>query len=373
MITIKNCLKSVGVSIVIFCSSFLTFLFQNYRLDLIKIDASTLDSSERALYDATIVQSNLMLAISGGVLTLFAVVTLFFSISRFISDNQANMGILKALGYKKKEIAFQFCKFSLNVLLGSVIAFLAFLAFSSIFYQEMNKDRVLPEVTFSIHIGLTLIAIFVPFILFSGISYLIAYIKLGAKPLSMIKGEVNKKSRKTKEKSTFIKTLKSSILFSHISLILFVGFAALCFGASVQMSFSMNQLGTSPLFFWLMFGIGFLLGVSILYLAFTFTFNGNKKYVVLLKAYGYSSKEIIATLYGGYTIITIIGFVVGTFYQYGLIKIMVGIFSKSTPLTYTYSFPGLGYTLLIFVPLYLLLHFWFFRRVNHLSLKETLS
>lgn len=158
-----------------------------------------------------------------------------------------------------------------------------------------------------------------------------------------------------------------------MSLIVFVAFASLCFGAAVQMSFSLDQLNLSHFFFWMLLGIGLLLGVSILYLAFGFAYTENKEYISLMKAYGYSDSEAIRTMYGGYAYVTVIGFIVGTVYQYGLTYLVINLFSETVELEYTYSFSGLLYTLAIFIPVYLLINLYFYLKLKKLPIKEALS
>lgn len=372
MIGIKNILKSFGSTIVVFCAAFITYLFQSFRLDLNKLNVNDLSELQKSLYNAQITQSNIMLAITGGVLGSFAVITLFFSISRYIKENQANMGILKAMGYERKKIAIAFTKFAINALLASLLAILIGALLQSTFYKEMSNNQILLNISMSFHPILSLIILILPALVFTGFAYLIAYLKLSRKPLDMIKGSKNKKAKMIKEKKTFLKTLKSTVFKNHISLVIFVGFASLCFGASVQMSFSLDQLDTSPFFFWMMLIIGILLGVTILYLAFSFTYSENKEYVSLMKGYGYSDVEIIKVLYGGYIYVTVIGFAVGTVYQYGLFQLLLNVFAETTDISFSFSFAGLGYTLLIFVPTYLLINVYFYYKLQRLSIKDAL-
>lgn len=372
MIRLKNVCKAFGGAIVIFCAAFIVYLFQSFRMDLLKLDSSQLSAAQKALYDAQITQSNMMLAIASGILGLFAVVTLFFSISNYIKDNQQNMGILKAMGYERKRIAIEFTKFATNAFLGSLLAVVAGVIFQPLFYQEMTKDAILPDITPSFHPLLALLLLVLPGLIFGIAAYMIAFCKLSRKPLEMIKGGKSTRTKRMKDKKTFLQTLKYAMLKNHISLIIFVGFASLCFGATVQMSFSLDQLNASSFFFWMMFGIGLLLGVSILYLAFGFAYTENKEYVSLMKAYGYYDKEAIQTMYGGYVYVTIIGFIIGTVYQYGLICLMINLFSETMQLEYTFSFSGLAYTLLIFVPVYLLINLYFYFKLKKLPIKEAL-
>lgn len=372
MIRFKNVLKGFGGAIVIFCAAFIVYLFQGFRLDLLKLDVGQFSTAQKALYDAQITQSNLMLAISTGILGVFAVITLFFSISKYIKDNQQNMGILKAMGYERKQIAIEFTKFSFNAFLGSLLAIAAGVIFQPLFYREMTKDAILPAITPSFHPLFVLILLIVPGVIFGIAAYFIAYRKLAKRPLEMIRGGKSKRTKKLKEKKTFLKTLKHAMLKNHISLIVFVGFASLCFGATVQMSFSLNQLHVSSFFFWMMFGIGLLLGSSILYLAFSFAYTENREYVSLMKAYGYHDREALQTMYGGYALVTVLGFLIGTVYQYGLICLMIDLFSETMLIAFTFHPSGLVYTLLIFIPMYLLINLHFYFKLKKLPIKDAL-
>lgn len=372
MIRIKSIIKAFGGTIVVFCACFVTYLFQSLRLDLQKLDISEFSAEQKSLYDAQINQSNIMLAVALGILGTFAVITLFFSISKYIKENQQNMGILKAMGYKRERIAVEFTKFSINAFLGALLAIIFGVLFQKIFYQEVFANSVLPTLSVSYSPILLLTILLIPSLVFAVAAFLIAFIKLSRRPLEMIKGGKTRHNRTIKEKKTYLKTLRSTMLKNHISLVIFVGFAALCFGASVQMSFSLNQFDTSPLFFWMMFLIGLLLGVSILYLAFGFTYSENREYISLMKGYGYYDKEIIKCLYGGYLLVSVIGFVIGTFYQFGLLKLIILVFGDSVEAEYNFSFLGLLYTLLIFIPIYLLINGYYFWKLKKSSIRDAL-
>jgi len=59
---------------------------------------------------------------------------------------------------------------------------------------------------------------------------------------------------------------------------------------------------------------GHISGSVTLLLALTFIVSKNKKYLAILKAYGYTDGECTKAIFGGYRIVTYIGFAIGTVY-----------------------------------------------------------
>ncbi|MBO5525251.1 MAG: FtsX-like permease family protein [Clostridia bacterium] len=371
MITIKDLRKAFGLSFVVLCAVYLGALFESFRLDQLELDPSAFDELAKALYEAQLAQAKMMNIIALGVIGAFAVVTLVFSVSKYVDDNRANMGILKAIGYTDFQISVKFVLFGLNALVGGLVGYLACLATVPAFYAEMNEGSGYPAVTFSFRLSVPLFYVVVPAVAFSLLGVLFAYRKLKRSPLDLIRGtERQGKTKKMKEGKTFLSTLRKTVLFRHGSLILFVGFAALCFGGTVQMSFSMDGFGVSPMFFWMMFLIAILLGVSVLYLAFSFLFQANKEYVSLLKAFGYSDAECVKALFGGYVSVSVIGFAVGTVYQIGIIYLIIELFKDVAELTYTFSVNGFFIALGLFVFTFAVIALYFFKKLKLLTLKK---
>lgn len=370
MVSIKTTLKSYGVIIICFCTIFLETLFLSYKLDLKELDPTLFTQLQLDIYNAQVSMCNMMNLISIFILGLFSFVLLFFSIERYIEENKQNMGVLKAIGYTNNKLSLSLMKYSIPVFIGSLLGYIIALLFSKLFYNTMNKDHVYPDVSFSFNIYLCLILILTLAILTLIFAYLVGRIKLKMSPLDMINQvKKSKKGKMIKEKKTFLTEVRSTMLKNNIPLILFVGFATLCFSATIQMSFSIyNQANTSPLFFWMMFLIGILLGITIMILAFRFIFTNNKKHLSILKAYGYENKECYYAIYGGYLIVAIISFIIGTIYQAILMSIMFKIFSSAYEIKYHFDFLALIYSLIIFIITYISINVYYYNRISKLKL-----
>lgn len=371
MIKTVTTLKSYGVILICFCAVLLETLFLSFGLDLGKLDVSNFDATQLAFYDAQMTVCKMMNIITTGILGLFSFVLLFFSIERYIDENKANMGVLKALGYGNNRIAIGFIKFFIPVFIGCLAGYLAALSFKNVFYKTMNEDNFLPDVVFQFRISILLIDTLVPSLLVIIFSYIVARLKLNKSPLDMIneKEKTSKRKRLTKQRDNFLHELRNTALKNHIILIIFVGFAVLCFSATLQMSFSLlKQANTSYIFFWMCFLIGLLLGVTILFLAFKFVFKGNKKYMAMLKAYGYNDKECYYAMYGGYHIVSIISFIIGTIYCGVLMSIMFSVFTEAYGIEYKFDYLGLVYTFLIFAFFYVICNIMYFKKISKLEL-----
>lgn len=370
MITFKKTLSSIGVITICFCAMFLETLFISYKLDVEKLDISTLNEAQMAFYDAQVSMCTMMNLISLGILGLFSFVLLFFSIARYIEENRANMGVLKAMGYSSNHLALGMMKYALPTLVGCLFGYLGALAFSKLFYETMNADHIIPDFSFSFNLLIFICIVIIPALLVLLFSYLVSLLKVKGNPMEMInQNEKVKKGKIVKESGDFIKELKGTILKNHISLIIFVAFAVLCFSSAIQMSFTMyHEANTSPLFFWMMFSIGLLLGITIIILAFRFVFKGNLKYLSILKAYGYKDKECYQAMYGGYHLVAIISFIIGTIYQVLLLSSMFKAFSGTYAIEYKFDFLGLLYTVIIFLVVYIATNIYYYKNINKLKL-----
>jgi hypothetical protein len=354
MVSIKSTLKSVGVILICFCAIFLETLFISYRADIQSLDTSVFNEIQMNFYNAQVSMCNMMNIISLGILGLFSFILLFFSIERYIDENKANMGVLKALGYTKNKIAVSLMKFAIPTFVGCLLGYLVALIFSKLFYTTMNADHLVPDFSFTFRPLFFVGLIFIPTILVIGFSFEVGRLKLKGSPLDMInQREKNKKTKMVKENGSFLKELRSTMLKNHLTLIIFVAFATLCFSANVQMAFTMyHEANTSVLFFWMILGIGLLLGVTIMILAFRFVFQGNKNYMAMLKAYGYQDKECYYALYGGYPLVSFFSFLFGTAYQAILMSFMFKEFTSTYGIEYSFDFYALAYSLVIFILVY---------------------
>lgn len=371
MLQVKETFKSVGILLICFCIVFLETLFFSYSRDLKGLDSSLLSIEQHALYDAQTSLCLMMHVISFCILGGFGFVLLFFSIERYIEENKQNMGLLKALGYHNQEIARSFSKFAIPTFMGCSAGYLIAFAFSKLFYQEMNGD-ILPDFTFQFHLDIFLLLIFIPTILVLFFSLLIAFIKLRKPALDMINDlERNQKSKASKEMSSYLKQLKRTILKNHKLLVFFEAFSVICFASCIQMSFTMkSQADTSILLFWMMFGIGVLLGITILFLAFKFIYKDNIKYILILKAYGYTNKECRNAFYSSYHVVSLIAFIIGTVYQIGLLSFMFRVFSKTIEIKYRFDWLGFLYSILIFCAVYACIFVYYHFKIKQMRLNQ---
>lgn len=136
-------------------------------------------------------------------------------------------------------------------------------------------------------------------------------------------------------------------------LVFFIIFASFCFSAMTQMSFSMRDL-SSEMMGVMMLVIGLVLAFTTLFLAITTVINGNTKTIAMMRVFGYSQKECCRAILGGYRPLSYIGFIIGTVYQYGLLRLMVDIVFKDVEgvPTYKFDFPTMLISLACFIMIY---------------------
>lgn len=379
MITVKDVFKLIGVVIITFCAVFICTLFLNYNLDLKAIE-HLLTEHQYNIYKAKIIMGNAIAVACGGVLGATTVVILIFAIKHYIDTNKPNMGILKALGHSNLRIASSFYIFGVSVLLGTATAFVSAYAFMPVMYDALDSASELPNVIISFHTSLLFALVIIPSIFVAIISIIYAFIKLNHSPLQLINGieniKVNKRIAKIQQGKTrdisFLRELKTTTLFKNLVLLFFVGFAGFGFSAQIQMSFSMEKLNAGVLFTVILVIIGIILGLVTLLIALSSVVDSNKKYISLLKAYGYTSNECNSSLLGGYRISAYIGFAIGTIYQYVLIKQMVKIFSGTYDMNLEVSFNVSAFfiTLMLFVAAYEIIMLFYQKYIEKISLRE---
>ena len=375
VINIKDLRKLSVVSIISFCAVLVTSLFVNFYLDLQSIEVEKLSLIAKAYYDAQVLIAKFVSLVSGGVLSLLAVLLLFFYIKQFIDNHKEELGILKALGYHNFELAKHFWIFSCSVFLGSLLGFASSFFFMKDFYDLRNQKDLLPNIEIHFHWQLFLAMVILPTLLFAllGIGY--ALIKLKQPSLYLLKrlelAQVKQKHPKTKAKKPFLKELGAAYFYKRKLLIFFVIFAAFSFAAMMQLSLGMKDFidGTIQV---MMMGIGVLLSLSILLLCLGTVVQENKASLALMKAFGYSQKECSLVILTRYRLVAYLGFVLGTVYQYGLMKLLLKVIVKDAQGVPDYSFDVHNFliTFLAFVILYELLVTYYFKAIRRMTLKE---
>ena len=375
MIKAKDTLKMLGVILLTFGASIVSSLFLNYYLDLSSIEVP--QSLElQIIYEGQLSMSKITVACAGGVLGLIAVIVLLFSIKRYVDENQANMGILKAMGYSEKALSASFLKFGYPVFAGTFSGYTLGIIIAPMFYSSMNEYEEL-SAKLTPKLWLPIIMVAGVSIIFSILSYYYARLKLRKSPLDMIKGTQDRRVKRhaslSKRKSLpFIKELRRSMRISHPVLSLFVGIASWGFSAMFQMAFTMMSIAMSDIAPIISSSVGIMMGFVTLIIAADFVLSTNRKYISLMKAYGYSEKECNKSLLGGYRPIAWIGFALGGPYQYYFMKFMVSLFAGAYDVEVKYHFQGFIITLVLFVLCYEGVMMYYGRKVSKVSLKETM-
>lgn len=379
MITIKQNIKLIGVIILCFCAIFICTAFMNYAIDLNAIDSSELDEMAKIIFDGQKVMSSVIVACAGGVMGAIAFIVLLFTIGRLINENQPSMGVLKALGHSEHKIALNFLKFGLSVFVGCALGFAGGYAFSPFMYSIFNNGE-LPNVALKFHLSVLVFLVLLPSVVFTAVAYLYALIKLKKPPLEMIyevkKAKIGRLSAKLQSKvkqKPFLKDFKRSILLNNLTLIFFVGIAGFGFSAQIQIAFLMQKVNMDATFSAINLVIGAAMGLVTLILALSYVLNSNKKYVAMLKAYGYSDAECGGALFGGYRIVSYIGFAIGTVYQYFFMKLMVSLFAGAYDVELNFNVIGFFITVGAYLICYEVILLFYKRRISNIPLKEIMQ
>lgn len=144
----------------------------------------------------------------------------------------------------------------------------------------------------------------------------------------MLKEMSNKtKKRKANSKSKergFMAEMRSVSRRSNKILVFFIMFASLCFASISQASFAIKDYSSDMMGFMILF-IGLTLSITMMIIAVSTVINENKRSIAMMRAFGYSDSECYNSVLGCYRPLAYIGFVIGTGYQYCLMKLMIDI------------------------------------------------
>ena len=373
IVSIKDALKFVGISIVACCGVFVCTLFLNYNIDLPKVKDAINTQAGIAMYEAHVSMGKAIVGISGGCLVVTAALMLLFYIKNYIDSHGRELGILKALGYSDGKIALRFWVFGLCTFVGAAVGFAAAYAFMPRFYKVQNADALFPPLSVGFHPWLLVLLVLLPSAAFAVLAVLYALFRLKTTALALMKGADSLKVRRYEGKGErpFLSDLKRSVLKSKKAPVFFVAFSAFCFSAMTQMSISMLDLASATMGAMILV-IGLILAYMTLFMSLTSAVKENAPYVALLGAFGYTEKERNSAVLGGYRFVSYIGFVFGTLYQYILLKIMVVfVFSDIAGMPdYSFDFVALAISVAAFVLSYELVMLFYSRRISKLSLKQ---
>lgn len=385
VISLKDSLKLLGIFIMSCCAVTVCALFFNYNMDLAELEPQISDSMVRVFYDAQVMTGKVVIAVCGGCLLVTTVILLFFYIRNYIDTHKKELGILKALGYSNFKIAGSFWVFGLSVLIGTAAGYGIALILMPGFYRVQNKEKILPEFSMHFHPLPALCLTVLPAALFALLSVLYSYRKLGMPVLELLREKTAVKVRKKKEgkkagkespaqkELPFLRELQRSALGASPALVFFIGFAAFCYSSMMQMSSSMDELA-SAFMAAMMIIIGIVLACTSLFLAITSVVNGNKKTIAMLRVFGYSEKACSSSILGGYRPVAYIGFVIGTIYQYMLLKIMVTVVFADVDMVpeYNFDFKAFVIVLVSFAVLYELVMWRYTEKLKKVSIKEVM-
>ena len=377
LIGIKNVSKLIGISIIACCAVLVCTMFLNFYFDIQLIENEITSELSMIFYNAQVSTAKVVCLVSGGCLLLTSVVMLFFYIKHYIDTHKKELGILKALGYSNLKIAKNFWVFGISAFIGTAVGFGGAFLIMPWFYALQNEDKILPEITINFHSSLLLYFVVLPTVCFAVLSIFYAWYKLKKPVLLLLKDNlqaVSKTPRYRIEKSkeiSFIDDLKRNTLKSKKTLVFFIIFASFCFSAMTQMSFSMKDL-SSEMMGVMMLVIGLVLAFTTLFLAITTVINGNTKTIAMMRVFGYSQKECCRAILGGYRPMSYIGFVIGTVYQYGLLRLMVDVVFKDmegVPI-YKFDFPSMLISLAVFIFVYEMTMYIYSEKIKEISVKE---
>lgn len=377
LIGIKNVSKLIGISIIACCAVLVCTMFLNFYFDIQLIEKEITSELSMVFYNAQVSTAKVVCLVSGGCLLLTSVVMLFFYIKHYIDTHKKELGILKALGYSNLKIAKNFWIFGISAFIGTAVGFGGAFLIMPLFYALQNEDKILPEITINFHLSLLLYFVVLPTVCFSVLSICYAWHKLKKPVLLLLKDNLQAVSKtpryriETSKEISFIDDLKRNTLKSKKTLVFFIIFASFCFSAMTQMSFSMKDL-SSEMMGVMMLVIGLVLAFTTLFLAITTVINGNTKTIAMMRVFGYSQKECCRAILGGYRPMSYIGFVIGTVYQYGLLRLMVDVVFKDmegVPI-YKFDFPIMLISLAVFIFVYEMTMYIYSEKIKKISVKE---
>lgn len=373
LIGIKDLAKLSAISVVTCCAAFVSALFLNYNIDIAGIKDEITDPQSLILYDAQVASGKVVAGIAGGCLVATTIVLLIFYVKNYIDSHGKELGILKALGYSDLNIARRFWVFGTSVFLGIVIGCAAAAVYMPAFYDVQNNMDLLPQMEPEFHLALTVSLITVPTAFFMLLSVIYAFFKIKSPVLGLLREsqDVKIKIGKADGKDvSFLAGLKRNTLRSRKILVFFVGFSAFCFSSMTQMSMSMDELASESMSF-MIISIGLILAFTTLLMSLDRVVKSNIKTIAMMKVFGYSQRECSGSVLGGYRPVSYVGFVIGTVYQYLLLRIMVDIVFKdfeNIP-EFHFNVKALAVSVTAFIAAYEIIIYCFARRIRKQSVK----
>lgn len=337
LISLKDLLKLLGISIVCGCAVFVCTFMLNFYIDASSL--TDIDAQLQPLYEAQLTTAKFTSAISGGFLGLIAVVMLLFYVRLFISSHSIQLGIFKAMGYSNIRLALKFWVFGLSVFVGAALGFGLGFAFMPKIYKGLTVEG-LPEIAINFHPSLLIAFVVAPTVLYGALACLFAGISLGKPVTELMRGRServkNVRSGNSKDRP-FLKEMLIKSFTTKKLLTFFVTFGAFCFSAMVQMAFSMKDLSANSFADFILV-IGLVLTIVVSFMSITSLINANAENISIMRALGYSLKECVFAVLGGFIPFMFLGFAIGTVYQFGLLTLMVNIIFADVDAVIDYTF-----------------------------------
>lgn len=377
VVGIKDAAKLAGICIIACCAVFVCTLFLNYNIDIASIREQISSETVIGFYNAQVSTAKLVSSLCGFCLLATSAVMLAFYVRHYIDIHKKELGILKAIGYSNIKIARNFWVFGISVLIGGGIGYAGAFALMPRFYKVQNSDKILPDISVRFHPALFAALVVVPAVLLALLAIVYAFFKLKKPVLTLLKDSMRSRfgkparGKNTNKERSFTDDLRRNTLRSKKVLVFFVIFSSFCFSSMTQMSFSMKDLA-SFMFAAMIMMIGLILACTMLFLAITAVINGNTKTIAMMRVFGYSQKECGRALLGGYRPAAYIGFVIGTVYQYIILKIAVEIIFKNIEGVPEYKFDiaAMFISLALFAAVYELVMYFYSERIKKISVKE---
>ena len=373
VISYKSALKLIGITIVCFCAVFVCTFFLNFYLDILPLRNEVAEPM-LPLYDAQLATAQMCCSVTGGVLALIAGVMVIFYVRLYIDEHSKELGTLKALGYSATRLALSFAAFGLSAFIGCALGYGLGHAMMPSIYEWLTIEGSTVEIHY--HVSLLFALVVAPPILFGIVAYVCAYVKLKRPALAILKDQ--RKERKVKEsvkqannKNSFLKEIAFKTISANKLLTFFVTFSCFCFSAMVQMGASMEELvdGTMG---WMILAIGLVLAITSAFMALTSLVRNASKSIAMMKTFGYSLGKCVTSVFVGFIPFAILGFAVGTGYQYGLLYLMINLIFKDVGEVPNYSFNvgAMFITLAAFVVCYATITAFYVSKINKVSVKE---
>lgn len=177
---------------------------------------------------------------------LTVLVLLITIVIQSITETKSTMGVLKALGYARIQIAKRYFLIGPFVLIGAAVGYLVSYVVSPLFINSMNATFLVPNVTQNFDPVQFILFTTVPALFFLVMAFVIAIFSLRKPPLEMIRNgtsvKLNFLVKRIRITNPFKKAVFKAIVLNNILLVflaLLTGFMA---SANLQIAFSLQAM-----------------------------------------------------------------------------------------------------------------------------------